>query len=67
MAKDEDKVCDVEGCDAAAVRSLPAGKVKGALDLTLRESGRRAHLCKTHYREYKRVTKKDRELERLGW
>lgn len=65
MAKE--MVCDVDGCDGTAVRSLPGGKVKGALDMALRDTGKRIHLCKAHYREYKRITKKDRKLERLGW
>ena len=50
------------GCDAPAVRSLPAEKVAGA-GLRL-ERGRRAYLCEKHYKEYKRRTKKERRLEK---
>ena len=25
------------------------------------------HLCKNHYKEYKKATKADRELQKLGW
>ena len=54
--------CTVVGCDAPAVRSLPADDVARA-GLKL-EGGRRAYLCEEHYKEYKRRTKKERRLER---
>lgn len=54
--------CSVVGCDRVAVRSLGANRVLAA---GLRVgSGRRVFLCKEHYREFKKVTKKDRMLER---
>ncbi|HDJ26571.1 MAG TPA: hypothetical protein ENF34_04580 [Candidatus Bathyarchaeota archaeon] len=60
--------CSVIGCDAPAVRSLPASKV---LDAGLRvEKGRRAYLCREHYKEFKRRTKKERRIERwkfMAW
>jgi len=27
----------------------------------------RVHLCHEHYRTFRKATKKDRELDRLGW
>ena len=54
--------CSVSGCDNEAVRSLPTDKVKSA-GLRVSE-GRRAFLCREHYKEFKKVTKKDRELEK---
>jgi len=57
--------CSVEGCGAPAVRSLAAEKVH-AVGLRI-QSGRRAYLCKEHYREFKKLTKKDREIERLRY
>jgi len=54
--------CSVAGCDAQAVRSLSTQRV-GAAGLKLGE-GRRAYLCRAHYKEYKRGTKKERELEK---
>jgi len=54
--------CTVVGCDAPAVRSLPAEKVAGA-GLRL-GGGRRAYLCEKHYKEYKRRTRKERRLEK---
>jgi hypothetical protein len=54
--------CSVNGCKNDAVRSLPTDKVKGA-GLKVGES-RRAFLCKEHYKEFKKGTKKDRVLEK---
>lgn len=54
--------CSVSGCSNDAVRSLPTDKVKSA-GLKVGE-GRRAFLCKEHYKEFKRETKKDRVLEK---
>lgn len=59
--------CDVEGCGAEAERSVAGKKAEGA-GLTLSsDPSKNAHLCRTHYREFKKKTKKDRTLERLGW
>lgn len=54
--------CSVTGCKNDAVRSLPVDKVKAA-GLKVGEV-RRAYLCREHYREFKKETKKDRTLEK---
>ncbi len=54
--------CSVTGCKNDAVRSLPIDKVKTA-GLKVGEV-RRAYLCKEHYKEFKKETKKDRTLEK---
>jgi hypothetical protein len=43
--------------------------VKSAVpNLTLKaDAGKRVQLCKKHYKEYKKKTKKERDLERLAW
>jgi hypothetical protein len=57
--------CSVSGCGSEAVRSISAEKVKLA---GLRVGGeRRAYLCKEHYKEYKKKTKKDKQLERMRY
>jgi len=33
----------------------------------LPDKGRRAPLCRDHYREWKKTTKEARKLDRLGW
>lgn len=63
-----DEVCGVSGCGQKAARSLSTKKVKDALPtLSLSSDARRTHLCKDHYRQFRKATKEERELERLGW
>jgi len=54
--------CSVSGCSNDAIRSLPYHKVMAA-GLKIGES-RRAYLCREHYKEFKKETKKDRTLEK---
>jgi thymidine kinase len=54
--------CSVSGCGQKAVRSLPAAKVKTA-DLRVGNE-KRAYLCRQHYKEYKKKTKKDKQIEK---
>lgn len=61
------KVCDARGCKELAERSIASKRVEAA-GLSLGDSaGKSAHLCRRHYREFKKKTKTDRELEHLGW
>jgi hypothetical protein len=54
--------CSVVGCSKEAVRSLSTQKIKSAgFDVS---GGRRAYLCKDHYKEYKKKTRKERQLEK---
>ncbi|MEM4703618.1 MAG: hypothetical protein QXJ02_00900 [Candidatus Bathyarchaeia archaeon] len=57
--------CSVSGCENAAVRSLSSEKVKLA-GLKV-GSEKRAYLCKEHYKEYKKKTKKDKQLEKMRY
>lgn len=59
--------CDVIGCKEIAERSINTKSVQGAGISVPDNADKRVHLCKKHYREFKKKTKKDRELERLGW
>ena len=54
--------CSVAGCDKEAVRSLASEKVSSA-GLKVGET-RRTYLCRDHYKEYKRETRKERKLEK---
>jgi hypothetical protein len=58
--------CAIPGCGGASVRSLPRSEVRKAFP-TLSEEGRRAPLCKEHYKQWKKATKEERTLERLAW
>jgi len=54
--------CSVSGCGQEAVRSLSTEKVKIA---GLRVGNeKRAFLCKEHYKEFKKKTKKDKQIEK---
>ncbi len=63
-----DEVCGVQGCGKEARRSLSTRKVKEALpDLKLIGEPRRIHLCKDHYRQFRKKTKEERDLDRATW
>ena len=57
--------CSITNCKANAVRSIAAGKVTATGLKT--DAERRAYLCKEHYKEYKKASKKDRTLEKLRY
>ena len=48
------------------MRSLARVEVRKAFP-SLPEAGRRAPLCREHYKQYKKATRKVRELARIGW
>jgi hypothetical protein len=55
--------CSVSGCSRDAERSIPVDKAKAA-GLNVNSSEKRAYLCKEHYKEYKKKSKKDKTLEK---
>lgn len=60
-----EEACDVAGCDKPAERSI---NIKQAARSNLRLKSpdlRSVHLCKEHYKEYKKETKQDREIDQL--
>lgn len=59
---DKGAKCSVAGCGKEAVRSISADKVKTA-GLRI-GSEKRAYLCKEHYKEYKKKTKKEKQVEK---
>jgi len=61
----ETEPCLVPGCGAPSVRHLALTEArKGLSDLP--EKGRRAPLCRDHYRAWKKATREARKLDRLG-
>ncbi|MEM3596604.1 MAG: hypothetical protein QXJ53_00515 [Candidatus Bathyarchaeia archaeon] len=60
---DKGAKCNVSGCGKEAVRSLSLDKVRSS-GLSVNVEGRRAYLCKGHYKEYKKRTKKEKQLEK---
>ncbi|NLX47809.1 MAG: hypothetical protein GXY70_06555 [Euryarchaeota archaeon] len=59
------KTCDIKGCGSEAERSI-SGKAANNADLKVDEGLKRVHLCKEHYRDYKKASRKTREIENLG-
>jgi len=53
--------CSVADCDEEAVRSVSVPKAK---DAGLDVEGRRAYLCKEHYKEFKKGSRKEKRIER---
>jgi len=60
---DKGEKCSVSGCGKEAVRSVSVDKARAA-GLNVGSIEKRAYLCKEHYKEYKKKTKKDNTLER---
>ncbi|MCI4325227.1 MAG: hypothetical protein L3K00_05030 [Thermoplasmata archaeon] len=58
-------VCVIPGCGAEAVRHLAVVEARRAFE-QVPDQGRSAALCKIHYKEWKKATKKDRKLDRMG-
>ncbi len=60
---DKGEKCSVSGCKKEAARSITAEKCKSAgLDVNTLE--KRAYICKDHYKEFKKKTKKDKTLDK---
>jgi hypothetical protein len=59
---DKGEKCSVSGCSNTAERSISADKVKAA-GLKVGNDNR-AYLCKEHYKEYKKKSKKDKLLDK---
>ena len=58
--------CNYEGCNNDGARSLNTTKVENA-GMRVNSSGKKTVLCKGHYKEYKKETKGDRDLERARY
>ena len=55
--------CNVDGCEKDGARSLNTTKVENT-GLRVTSSGKKTVLCKDHYKEWKKESKDDRDLER---
>ncbi|MCJ2533525.1 MAG: hypothetical protein LN411_06390 [Candidatus Thermoplasmatota archaeon] len=56
--------CDISGCEKTAERSVSGKKVeKAGLDLSS-DPAKTAHLCRDHYRSFKKKTKKARKAKK---
>jgi hypothetical protein len=59
--------CSVLKCDESADRSMSLAKAKMSQDLDFDNSKKRVYLCKNHYKDWKKSSKVDREVERMRW
>jgi hypothetical protein len=59
--------CSVQGCDQNGERSLTSSRAQMAGELELDITGKRVYLCRTHYKEWKKATKEDRDNQRARW
>jgi hypothetical protein len=54
--------CGVQGCGKDAVRSLPIDDVTNAgMEV---QGTRRAYLCREHYKQYKKATRKEKMVDK---
>ncbi len=68
LRKGSAESCSVAECREIAIKSVSAKEATGKAKFSLGSStGGRAHLCKNHYKEFKKATRSDRELDRLAW
>ena len=58
--------CSVDGCDQNGARSLNTVKVERS-GLRVTSTGKKSVLCKEHYKEWKKESKEDRDLERARY
>lgn len=60
-AVDKEEPCDVAGCGKPAERSISKNSAQEA-NLDVDEDLKRVHLCKEHYKTYKKATKTERKI-----
>ena len=58
--------CNVDGCGEGGARSINTTRVENA-GLRITGAGKKSVLCKAHYKEYKKESKDDRDLERARY
>ena len=67
-ARGDRDACAVDGCGEQAQRHISRGKAGAALpEHRLGGRGASVGLCRKHYREYKKATKEERDLDRQSW
>ena len=55
--------CSVSGCSKEAARSISTEKAKAA-GLNVGSNERHVYVCREHYKEFKKKTKKDKTIEK---
>ncbi|MCD6592413.1 MAG: hypothetical protein J7K78_05310 [Thaumarchaeota archaeon] len=57
--------CSIVGCENRAVKSVSAQRIPSGMKVEA--MGRRAYLCEKHWKEFKKLTKDERRIERLRY
>ena len=57
--------CSVVGCENRAVKSVSAQGIPSSMKVEA--TGRRAYHCEKHWKEFKKLTKDERRIERLRY
>ncbi len=60
-----EETCDVPGCGKEKFKTVSKKEAEKVFSFSTKTS--KVHLCKEHYKQFKKATKKDREIERLTW
>jgi hypothetical protein len=60
-----EKKCDVKGCEEESYQTVPAELANKVF--TFDAKATKVHLCREHYKKYKKETKKEREARRADW
>jgi hypothetical protein len=67
-SNDSKDQCNVLNCQEDVKRTLSFKKVQEALPkMKFEKVTKKVHLCKEHYKEYKKATKDQRKMETLTW
>lgn len=69
MTEEENEICEISGCGNEAARSIATNNLRKALSSIQveDENRKRTRVCKDHYKQFKKATKEERDLQRLGW
>lgn len=60
--------CSVEGCENRAIRSISYANFLGLnLGFSVKTKEGRVYLCKAHYKEFKKASRKARSIEKWRW
>ena len=60
-----EETCDVAGCTGPKVKTVSHKEAEKVFSFKAQKT--KVHLCKEHYKKFKKETKKDRKIERLTW
>lgn len=60
-----EEYCEVVGCKNPKFKTVSKKEAEKIFSLSTQKT--KVHLCKEHYKKFKKETKEDRKIERLTW